>query len=261
MMLPAPQQVLLENLCLRLCSAQCVNDLHGIHKVQQYPQRETQHKLLASLKGTRLCSCKIRKPVDEVESHILWGCLPIHHDLSQRPQKRPRWCLGLDKPAHVILHLALAELNRFLLPLGQPMEGRQHLRIIHQDVAESDVMVPDCLADLVALKVTNARCHDGAQVIELHDVVYYKQHNHCHSSLLVIATILRHQACMCEEVHEGFPFHALVECLPLSQLRIVTFEGLGRVSSLTWRLRGGLHAKTEGLLSIQIHPHQPKHRK
>mmetsp|Transcript_108798 Transcript_108798/g.307639 ORF Transcript_108798/g.307639 Transcript_108798/m.307639 type:complete len:251 (-) Transcript_108798:2381-3133(-) len=217
-LLPAPQQVVLQHLRLRAVR-ELLHHLERVQEAAEDPQRELEHKLLAPLLRKGLCTGKVRQPVHEVETHIHGACLALQHLPPESGEERARRCLGLYKPAHVVVHLALRELQALTLSSRQHGEGGQRLGPVLKHIAQRRIVVADSVSRLVpAPLLAVPGVHLGHQALDLHDVVDGRQHEHRQRPLGVVATLGSQEARVDEQLADPVPGEALVGLLALFEL-------------------------------------------
>mmetsp|Transcript_70323 Transcript_70323/g.186626 ORF Transcript_70323/g.186626 Transcript_70323/m.186626 type:complete len:545 (-) Transcript_70323:712-2346(-) len=284
MAVPPPLEIILVH--FRLGGAWSAYALHDGERQQELVQDmlgESEHELLATLCRERLGAGQIGEPVRKIKGKVLRRCLAGRNDALELPEEGSWGGLRLHQPAHVVLHLALRELDALLLLPGQGRVRREQARVVLENVRERSVVVVDHLADPVAPEgAVHVLPADGGQQLDrLHDVVDGRQHQHAQHAVLAVPARLprllgrqRQEAPLAGEgggprrrliqkpsVHEQLlqrrPLGVPVEgaaALPLVQGRLAVVEWPGA------RLPVLVEPEAEGLAAVQVQAHEPEER-
>mmetsp|Transcript_42792 Transcript_42792/g.99073 ORF Transcript_42792/g.99073 Transcript_42792/m.99073 type:complete len:323 (+) Transcript_42792:949-1917(+) len=209
----------------------------------------------------------------KVEGNVPRGRVTQDYNIAELLQQGSRWCLRLHQPAHVVLHLVLAEDDAGLLLLWEPTEGRKQLWLPFQHVGQGQVMIIDLLADLEA--VPGGLGHYWQQSRGLHDVMDRRQHQQRQGALLVMQLFsavavyepvlallasfnAAQQSGTDHEAPECLPSHVLVEGLALLPIGVIL------TVVATWpptQVPVLSKAVDEALAAVQVQAHEPEHGK
>mmetsp|Transcript_49621 Transcript_49621/g.132776 ORF Transcript_49621/g.132776 Transcript_49621/m.132776 type:complete len:220 (-) Transcript_49621:1869-2528(-) len=205
----------------------------------------------------------------EVERDVGGLHLPGRDDGLELAEERSGGRLRLHEPAHVVLHSALGEAHAPLLCLRQPSEGWQQPRTVFQNVGQSQVMVANGLACLVATEGGVPLSNAWEKRLQLHDVVDRGEHKHGQGALYVVPALassadppfpindIQHASCH-HDVVKQLPVGTLQEDDPLLDLCLVASRPARRDGE---GLPVLAHAKGEGPGAVQVEAHEPVHGK
>mmetsp|Transcript_47329 Transcript_47329/g.125613 ORF Transcript_47329/g.125613 Transcript_47329/m.125613 type:complete len:390 (-) Transcript_47329:1673-2842(-) len=173
---PPPFEVVLKNLRFGFRTAKCLDNGKGIEELLQHFQGKLQDEFFTAFKREWLRSCKIDEPVHEIECDVLrLRVARDNHFLKSLEQSSWRR-LSLHQPAHVVVHLALSESDRFFLGLGKTVEGGKPTFVMFQNVAESHVVIAHNIARLVTVESLHSVFDHRQEGRHLHDIVDRHQH-------------------------------------------------------------------------------------
>mmetsp|Transcript_130013 Transcript_130013/g.324019 ORF Transcript_130013/g.324019 Transcript_130013/m.324019 type:complete len:274 (-) Transcript_130013:2259-3080(-) len=257
---PTPLQILLHHLGFRL-AAEMLHKRERPQKGCQDLLRKLQDKFLATLLRARLRASQISEPMRKVERDVTWICL-AGSDNGLKLSEQGTWRrLRLHEPAHVVLHVALGELYTVLLFLRQAGVGGQRIWDVLQDVAKSNIVISDHLARLVSAELLLPGCHCRHQLIDLHDVMNGREHEHRQSPFLIVChhtlSLIYQHARSHHNLFEQLPIGLLQERASPCPLRATPPWA---ATSCRQRLPIIIDPEAEGLGAIAIETHQPIHR-
>mmetsp|Transcript_52745 Transcript_52745/g.126211 ORF Transcript_52745/g.126211 Transcript_52745/m.126211 type:complete len:248 (+) Transcript_52745:1071-1814(+) len=117
-------------------------------------------------------------------------------------------------------------------------------------------MISDLVAALVAPELLRA---DGAQLVQLHEVVDGHEDQHRQRPLGIVgAILLLHKARANEEVAKAIPVCFVVEVLPLLVFQLHVIATLFEEVLLRLRLPAVVEAEAEAFLAVQVESHEPE---